>query len=379
MSGQRRSIRLFYAVALLQGMVFYAPVATLYRQAAGMNLFQIGLIESIFLCVMLALEIPWGRWADRLGHRRTLILCSALLVFSKVIFWQARGFWDFLAERLVLSVASAGLSGCDSAYLFALCPDGGHRAAFSSWEGVTMLGMVSASLVWPLLGGNYRLAALLTVITYAAAALLALGYAQPEERPGRKREQPISLRAALRRTLALAPILLAFALLRETAQEVAIFLSQPLYVRSGIPLDALGLTAALVTVAGLVGGLSHRVEERLGRRKLGGALFLAAALGCLLPVLSRSPAAAVCAVVLCRGAVALMNPLSLSVQNEHSPRASAATQLSCNAMLMNLGAVALYPAFGALAERGLKQALLLGAVCCVLGLGLFLRGLPAKP
>lgn len=31
----KRNIRLMYAIALLQGMVFYGPIATLYRQTAG--------------------------------------------------------------------------------------------------------------------------------------------------------------------------------------------------------------------------------------------------------------------------------------------------------------------------------------------------------
>ena len=36
-----------YAIALLQGMVFYAPIASLYRQAAGLTLGQIAIIEGI--------------------------------------------------------------------------------------------------------------------------------------------------------------------------------------------------------------------------------------------------------------------------------------------------------------------------------------------
>ena len=36
-----------------------------------------------------------------------------------------------LAERVLLAVAGSGLSGCDSAYLYACCGDGDHRRAFS--------------------------------------------------------------------------------------------------------------------------------------------------------------------------------------------------------------------------------------------------------
>ena len=35
----KRNIYLMYAIAFLQGMVFYGPVATLYRQAQGVSVF----------------------------------------------------------------------------------------------------------------------------------------------------------------------------------------------------------------------------------------------------------------------------------------------------------------------------------------------------
>ena len=42
----KRNIYLMYGISLLQGMVFYGPIATLYRQAAGVTVFEITLIES---------------------------------------------------------------------------------------------------------------------------------------------------------------------------------------------------------------------------------------------------------------------------------------------------------------------------------------------
>ena len=70
-----RNLSVLYAMALLQGMVFYAPVATLYRQARGVSLFEITLIESMSLALCLLLEVPWGWLADRMGYRRTMIGC----------------------------------------------------------------------------------------------------------------------------------------------------------------------------------------------------------------------------------------------------------------------------------------------------------------
>ena len=113
----KKNIYLMYAIGLLQGMVFYGPIATLYRQAQGVTVFQITLIESISLALCIALEVPWGVVADRIGYRKTMIFCCLLYFVSKILFWQATDFWWFLAERILLSVVIAGMSGVDSGIL----------------------------------------------------------------------------------------------------------------------------------------------------------------------------------------------------------------------------------------------------------------------
>lgn len=64
----KKNIYLMYAISCLQGMVFYGPIATLYRQAQGVTVFEITLIESISLVLCLLLELPWGIIADRIGY-----------------------------------------------------------------------------------------------------------------------------------------------------------------------------------------------------------------------------------------------------------------------------------------------------------------------
>ena len=69
----KRNIYLMYAIAFLQGMVFYGPVATLYRQAQGVSVFQITLIESISLILCILLEVVWGVIADKIGDRKSVV------------------------------------------------------------------------------------------------------------------------------------------------------------------------------------------------------------------------------------------------------------------------------------------------------------------
>ncbi len=101
---KNNNIRLMYCIAFLQGMVFYASIATLYRTSAGLSLYQISIIESISYLLTVGLEIPWGIIADRIGYRATMVFCTVLYFLSKIVFWQADSFSMFLLERVMLSV-----------------------------------------------------------------------------------------------------------------------------------------------------------------------------------------------------------------------------------------------------------------------------------
>lgn len=235
MKENRRNSSIFLLWAFFQGMVFYSPAAALYRQAAGLDLFTIGALESVCMLTMLVLEVPWGWVADRIGHRRTLVAATALLLLSKVVFWRAVTVWGFLAERVLIGAAASGLSGCDSAYLYTCTTEENAGNIFSRWEGAQNAGMLLAALSWPLMGGDLRLSALWTVGSHVAAMLLALGLGEPEGRPEKRAAQALGWREVAARTAGQLGFLTAFLLFDETCQAVTVFYSQTIYRQAGIP------------------------------------------------------------------------------------------------------------------------------------------------
>ena len=64
-----RCVALMCLAAFLQGMVFYGPVASLYRTQAGLSMGDIALIESVYYLLVVALR-PFGRtaWRGLSGH-----------------------------------------------------------------------------------------------------------------------------------------------------------------------------------------------------------------------------------------------------------------------------------------------------------------------
>ena len=376
----KRNVRLMYAIALLQGMVFYGPIATLYRQAQGVSLFQITLIEGISLAVMILLEIPWGYVADRTGYKKTLVICNALYFVSKIVFWQATGFVWFLAERLMLSVVLSGLSGCDSAYLYVAAGEEGSHRAFSIYSAMSTAGLVVASVVYStLVGSDYALAGFLTVISYGVSMLLtlALGDVRAEaSRHAGLKQSAQGVLAALKNGRRFLLFLAAAALLSESSQTLTVFMNQVLYVRAGISPVTMGYLHILVTVAGLTAVLSGRLARRIGENRLCGLLLAAGGVACGVGAFTVSPVLAVLSVAMLRVSASVFYPVSLRIQNRAVTVADRATMLSVYSSLMNALAIFTNLAFGRLADIGVGWAFGLGALFC--GVGLALHALWAR-
>ncbi len=373
-----RNIPILYAVALLQGMVFYGPIATLYRRAAGVGLGQIALMEGISLALSVALELPWGLLAERLGYRRTMVLCSGLYFVTKLIFWQARGFGGFLLERILLGVVDAGLSGIDTGILYLSCPEGEAHRVFGVYNNMAILGLLAATGVYTLLiGENYRLAGLLTAVSYAAAALLSLGLREvraPDRRGGR--EALTRFGRILRETLGQRRLLLFLsgaALLGAAQQMVTVFYSQAQYQRLGMSAAAMGAAYAFMTLCGLLGGYSARLTERIGERRALILLPLLPVLCCLTLALTGSMILSVLAVALFRVAFNLYQPLQATIQNRSVKTEDRATALSAQAVLLNGVTISATFLLGRLSEISLPAAFLLGGALSLASLGLMSR------
>ena len=177
-----KNLVLMYAISLLQGMVFYGSVSTLYRQAVGVTLFQITLMESLSMVLTIVLEIPWGILADKIGYKRTFVICSFLFFVSKLVFWRADSFADFLTERILLAAVISGLSGVDTSILYLSAKGKDTQRIFGFFNTMSVAGLFLASGMYSLfIGKDYRMAGLLTAVSYGIAAFLSLWLTEVRE------------------------------------------------------------------------------------------------------------------------------------------------------------------------------------------------------
>lgn len=371
----KKNLYLMYAIALLQGMVFYGPVATLYRQAQGISIFQITLIESISLALCIAFEIPWGFVADKIGYRKTMIFCCGLYFISKIVFWQATTFGGFLLERIMLSVVLAGFSGVDSSIIYLSCKGKDSQKAFGIYNSMGMAGLLAAAAVFSIaVKDNYPLAGFLTVISYGISAVLSflLTEVKATKADPQKQESFASLLKKVLSDRCLFLFLVAVALLSETHQTITVFLNQLQYSRCGLENTMIGFLYIVATLLGLCGVYSSAVTKKMG---MCFSLMLFCGLtviSCMILAFSQSAVPSVLGILVLRISNSLFQPFQAEIQNKQIKTENRATALSINAMFVDCIAIGTNLIFGALSEWNLSLAFMFGGGICCLSLVCFL-------
>lgn len=361
-----------YAIAFLQGLVFYGSIATLYRQANGVSVFQITIIESISLVLCLIFELPWGVLADKIGYKKTMMICCTLYFVSKIIFWQASSFMGFLAERILLSVVLSGMSGVDSSILYLSCDSKDAQRVFGVYNSLGTAGLLLASLVFTIfIGADYKLSAFLTVLTYGMAAILTL-FIKEVKKPNARmdvnaQKQFFDILRNIFKNKYLLMFLVGAALLNETHQTFTVFLSQLQYVKGGMTDKMIGAAYILITVAGLISAKSSKITEAIGARRLVNLCYALAVLSCVLLCVTSSAVASVISILALRIAFSLFQPMQSNIQNMQVVSSDRATELSVFSVIMNSVGVSTNLIFGAVADVNLSSAFLFGAVFCLLG------------
>ncbi|MEG1811125.1 MAG: MFS transporter [Clostridia bacterium] len=371
----KRNIWLMYAIALLQGMVFYGPIATLYRQSSGISIFQITIIESISLALCLLLEMPWGIVADKIGYRKTMVFCCWLYFLSKIVFWRATGFLGFLLERIMLSVIIAGLSGVESSILYLSCDKDESQKVFGIYNNLITTGLLlSAAVYTGIASDDYRLSGLLTVVSYGLAALLALGLREVRCNEVSRPSTITEFLALLKQTLKnkhLLLFLIGIALLNETHQTITVFFNQLQYVSCGLSGVSIGKIYIAVTIIGLGGMFSAKLTRRFGVMPLSATLYAIAAASCITLAFTRNAMLSIAAIMLLRLSFSLFQPLQLDLQNKQVATNNRATALSINAVLIDSVGIGTNIIFGKLADADLASAMVFGSGACIVGLVLF--------
>lgn len=334
----RKNIALMYAISFCQSMVFYASIATLYRQARGLSLAEFALIEGFSYIFQLAFEIPFGMIADRIGYRKTLILSNGLNLIGRLIFWQAYGFGSFLLERLFFSMALAGLSGVDSSILYLSCKKEHSQRVFSYYSAAGTAGMLLSCLIFTLfLSQNYAAAAFATVISYSIVFVLSF-FVQDVQNESSEPNRPqfhrllnvfrISLRD--RRFLC---FILGDAMVAYSAWAVSVMLNQGKYISLGLTEQHIGSIELLFSIFALLGTLSAILTQKMGLKRFMVTTIGIIAVSTFTMGLTGNILTAILSCAAVEISYSLIQPLVSDLYSKRVSVSDRATQLSVYAML----------------------------------------------
>ncbi len=326
-----------YVIVFLQGFVFYGPIATLFRQARGLSMYEIFLLESIFVILMFIFEVPWGWFADNFGYKKTLVFSHLLFFASKIIFYKANSFQLFALEAIVVALAIAGISGCDTALLYNSAGEKESEKIFGKYNAFGTAGFLTASVLSTfVIAKSMDYAAFLTIFPYGAAAVLTF-FIQDASDSIRKEKNSIykSIRNVLKNKEILL-FVLALALVNEVYRSISVFLNQIKYIKVGIDVKYFGLLIALMQIINLNSTQSYKLTEKFGKGKTIKTLSFIIGMCTFLLIFVNSRIATILLIALISGSYAIIQPSAIDIQNKSITTSDRATILSIYAMGGNI-------------------------------------------
>ena len=374
---QKKNIYLMYAICFFQGIVLYASISTLYRQARGLTLSEYAVIDGFSYLFQLAFEIPFGMLADRFGYKKTLIFSNGLYLLSKVIFWQAFSFSSFLLERLFFSMALAGLSGLDVSILYLSCGKQDSQKIFSHYSAFGTAGMLTGCVIFTaFLSENYNATALGTVITYGIAFFLSF-FLQDVKESSPREERPSLGRLAeiLRITLKdrrFLLFILAEALVSYGTWAVSVMLNQGKYISLGLTEQHIGMIELVFAGLALTSVWSALLTQKLGFRKFAVLSISTIAVSSLVMGITRHVFLAISCGAAVEIAYGLLQPLISDLCSKRVSVSDRATQLSVYAMITECFSFGLSFLMSAIAEQSSIAPFFFSSALCAVGIILFL-------
>ena len=253
------------------GSYMRIPIVPLFAASLGADAFQVGLINSAFMCMAGLLSIPSGLLSDRIGRRRPLLAGLVLLAGSSLLLALSQTPLQMGGIYLLFGVGLALVTPTLMSYVADIAPPEALGNAFGWYTMALYSGMTLGPAVGGYLGGLLGLRPIficsgsLILLMFVVALLLL------PDPPGKQVVRPsgaaiVATLLELRYNRRLMACLLVTV---GGCVGFGMFISfVPLYVRSlGLETTAIGLVCAGQALANALaripaGWLCDRVDDR---------------------------------------------------------------------------------------------------------------------
>ncbi len=156
--------------ALMNGLVFFAPIALLVRTRSGVSIEQFFILQAVLSLAVLVFEIPAGKLTDIIGYKRTIILAQITLLAARVLLliaYLAESYIVFLIEAFIEGISMCFSSGTESAYLYNVLDEGEYAVGCAKIANFGTVGFIISTIAY---SGMYWLCGIkglliLTIVT----------------------------------------------------------------------------------------------------------------------------------------------------------------------------------------------------------------------
>lgn len=156
-------------IDLLNGLVFYAPVALLLRTSKGITVSQFFSLQIILYLTTCLAEIPCGFITDRIKYKNTIVLAMGLMTLARVQFIYADSYYIFVIEAIIEGIAISFMSGTMNAYIYQLLGEKDFEKNISSIDNYGTVGFISSTILFSLI---YKIGGLDTLIILTVISTL---------------------------------------------------------------------------------------------------------------------------------------------------------------------------------------------------------------
>jgi len=301
----RRLIALVSLLVAVDLMMWSAIVPLLphYRSDLGLTKVESGWLVAAFSLAVVAVAVPVGHLADRIGARRVVAAGGLSMAAATLGLGFAGSFWLLVAARAIQGLGDAAVWGAGVAWVAARAPVASRGAAVSFTNAAAVAGVIAGPFVGGIATSRFGIGPTFAVVAAVSLALAGWALLEPDARAEAERRVGVraAIAAAFSESLILASVMmiLAVSVIGGGLQVlVPLHLSAAGVERSGIG-AAYSAGAMLGAVAILASG---RAGDRFGRIPLAAGACTALAVLSGLLVLPLG-AALVVAVVVAAGPV----------------------------------------------------------------------------
>ena len=282
-----------------------------------------------------------------------------------------------MLERVFLSIALSGLSGCDIALLYSSTEEEKTEKIFGRYNAFSTGGFLVASFLTtfmissPIDKISMDRTSFLTIIPYGMAVVISLFIKDVEINKETKPKLRKSLKKALKNKQIIL-LVLSVALAREVVQSITVFLNQAQYIRSGINVKYFGLLLVVAQIVRLSCAKSYKLSNKFGTRRSIYSLYIIITISCIFLIFTSNPILSIACIILVSVSMSLVEPMFMDIENKSIATEDRATILSIYAMVGDVSAALVNPVIGKAADVSLIASFKVCAIICILICILFL-------